>query len=114
MPRSFSSGAASISSYFFASANPFFARMVVIAAVSVVLPWSTCPIVPTFTCGFLRSNFSLAIWRSLNRAPAVPPYMLRWLDFGFFARMLGHDLFGHVLRDFFVVREQHRVRGAAL
>jgi hypothetical protein len=21
------------------------------------LPWSTCPIVPTFTCGFVRSNF---------------------------------------------------------
>jgi hypothetical protein len=28
------------------------------AAVSVVLPWSTWPIVPTFTCGFVRSNFS--------------------------------------------------------
>jgi len=33
----------------------------VIAAVKVVLPWSTCPMVPTFTCGFVRSNFSLAI-----------------------------------------------------
>src|SRR5882724_5645496 len=31
------------------------------AAVSVVLPWSTCPIVPTFTCGLVRSNFSLDI-----------------------------------------------------
>src|SRR5690349_19049207 len=29
------------------------------AAVNVVFPWSTCPIVPTFTCGLLRSNFSL-------------------------------------------------------
>jgi hypothetical protein len=28
------------------------------AAVNVVLPWSTWPIVPTFTCGLLRSNFS--------------------------------------------------------
>jgi hypothetical protein len=28
------------------------------AAVSVVLPWSTWPIVPTFTCGLVRSNFS--------------------------------------------------------
>ena len=37
------------------------ASTLVIAAVSVVLPWSTWPIVPTFTCGFLRSNFSLAI-----------------------------------------------------
>ena len=34
--------------------------MVVIAAVSVVFPWSTWPIVPTFTCG-LRSNCALAI-----------------------------------------------------
>src|SRR5712691_12049760 len=30
--------------------------MCVIAAVSVVFPWSTCPIVPTFTCGLVRSN----------------------------------------------------------
>ena len=28
----------------------------VMAAVSVVLPWSTWPMVPTFTCGLLRSN----------------------------------------------------------
>jgi hypothetical protein len=33
----------------------------VIAAVSVVFPWSTCPIVPTFTCGFVLSNFFFAI-----------------------------------------------------
>jgi len=25
------------------------------------LPWSMWPIVPIFTCGLLRSNFSLAI-----------------------------------------------------
>jgi hypothetical protein len=37
----------------------------VIAAVSVVLPWSTWPIVPMFTCGLLRSNFSFAIRRLL-------------------------------------------------
>ena len=29
------------------------------AAVKVVLPWSTWPIVPTFKCGFVLSNFSL-------------------------------------------------------
>ena len=29
----------------------------VIAAVSVVLPWSTCPIVPTLTCGLLTLEF---------------------------------------------------------
>jgi hypothetical protein len=32
-----------------------------IAAVRVDLPWSMCPIVPTFTCGFLRSNTPFAI-----------------------------------------------------
>jgi hypothetical protein len=36
-------------------------KMVVIAAVSVVLPWSTWPIVPTFTCGLVRSNLLFAI-----------------------------------------------------
>jgi hypothetical protein len=25
------------------------------------LPWSTCPIVPMFTCGLFRSNFSFDI-----------------------------------------------------
>src|SRR5262252_6303931 len=39
----------------------FCANTIVIAAVSVVFPWSTCPIVPTFTCGFVRSNFCFAI-----------------------------------------------------
>jgi hypothetical protein len=33
----------------------------VIAEVKVVLPWSMCPMVPMFTCGFDRSNFSFAI-----------------------------------------------------
>ena len=40
IPRSFSSGALSISSKLFASASPFVERVWVIAAVSVVLPWS--------------------------------------------------------------------------
>src|SRR5688572_26961386 len=43
------------------SASPFAAWIRVIAAVNVVFPWSTCPIVPTFTCGFVRSNLALAI-----------------------------------------------------
>ena len=37
------------------------ADTLVSAAVSVVLPWSMCPMVPTLTCGLLRSNFSLAM-----------------------------------------------------
>src|SRR4051812_47235520 len=61
MPRAFSSGAASIWSYAFASPPYFFDSTCVIAAVSVVLPWSTCPIVPTFTCGLVRSNLPFAI-----------------------------------------------------
>ena len=31
------------------------------AAVNVVLPWSTCPIVPTLTCSLFLSNFSFDI-----------------------------------------------------
>ena len=34
---------------------------IVSAAVKVVLPWSTCPMVPTFTCGLVRSNLLFAI-----------------------------------------------------
>ena len=40
-------------------------RTLVIAAVSVVLPWSMWPIVPTLTCGLSRSNFSFATAASL-------------------------------------------------
>src|SRR5438874_10605809 len=61
MPRSFSSGALSIWSKGVKSAMPFSDRTLVMAAVSVVLPWSMCPIVPMFTWGFVRSNFFLAI-----------------------------------------------------
>jgi len=32
-----------------------------IAAVSVVLPWSMWPMVPTFTCGLVLTNFSFAM-----------------------------------------------------
>src|SRR5688572_8075518 len=48
--------------------------MCVIAAVSVVLPWSTWPIVPTFTCGLVRSNLPFAISFSwmLARGLRVP------------------------------------------
>src|SRR5579871_337139 len=70
----------------------------VIAAVSVVLPWSTCPIVPMFTCGLLRTNFSLAI---------VNP-------FGLQAPRLRNDLIGESAGNRRVMRELHRVRGATL
>ena len=43
-------------------------RTLVMAAVNVVLPWSTWPMVPMLTCGFVRSNFSLAIKPSSLRS----------------------------------------------
>jgi hypothetical protein len=49
IPRSRSSGAASMSAYDLAFAPPCFASTLVIAAVRLVLPWSTWPIVPMFT-----------------------------------------------------------------
>ena len=49
MPRSRSSGAASMEAYERAVAPPDLASTLVIAAVRLVLPWSTCPIVPMFT-----------------------------------------------------------------
>src|SRR5512143_732574 len=61
MPRSRSSGALSIESKARYSLLPFKARYLVIAAVRLVLPWSMWPIVPTLTCGLVRSNFFLAI-----------------------------------------------------
>src|SRR5690348_14779008 len=61
MPRSFSSGALSIWSNAVYLASLAVASTLVIAAVSVVLPWSMCPIVPTFTCGLLRTNFCFAM-----------------------------------------------------
>ena len=66
MPRAFSSGALSIWSYALNSPPNRSAPTFVSAAVSVVLPWSTWPIVPTFTCGLVRSNFPLAIGSLLS------------------------------------------------
>src|SRR5918993_60010 len=68
MPRAFSSGALSIwSNATNCTFGLFFASTFVIAAVNVVLPWSTCPIVPMFTCGLERSNFSFDIFPSSYR-----------------------------------------------
>src|SRR5512147_1586549 len=58
MPRSLSSGALSMLSYDTKLAIFLNASTFVMAAVKVVLPWSTCPMVPTFTCGFVLSNFA--------------------------------------------------------
>ena len=66
MPRAFSSGALSIWSYAMYEPPLVSAITFVNAAVSVVLPWSTWPIVPTFTCGLLRSNFSFDMTKLLK------------------------------------------------
>src|SRR3982751_7036365 len=62
MPRAFSSGALSIWSKADASLRSGYlsCRTLVIAAVSVVFPWSMCPMVPMLTCGLVRSNLALA------------------------------------------------------
>src|SRR5258706_7636632 len=76
--------------------QPLSAATFVSAAVSVVFPWSTCPIVPTFTWGFVRSNFALAmVSRSLS-------FHLR------------HNLFRLGLRHFLIVTELHAVYRASL
>src|SRR5712672_487635 len=97
MPRAFSSGALSIESKL---RNLTFglclASVLVIAAVSVVLPWSICPIVPILTCGLLRSNFSFAIlFTHLSLHPA-------------------HDLFRERRGNFLVFAEMHRKTAASL
>src|SRR5690348_6294174 len=55
-----------MSAYLISLARFFFDCTFTIDAVSVVLPWSMCPMVPTFTCGFERTNFSLAMTSSPN------------------------------------------------
>jgi hypothetical protein len=67
IPRAFSSGALSIESNGRNSPLPTKAHYFVIAAVSVVFPWSMCPIVPTFMCGFVRSYFCFAMQLSFFR-----------------------------------------------
>src|SRR5262249_54822045 len=103
MPRARSSGALSIDAKSRATVlPPCSASTLVIAAVSVVLPWSMCPIVPTLTCGFERSNFCFAI------SPLPPLNSL-----GAAAALLD-DLVGDRLRDVLVAVELHGEVGPAL
>jgi hypothetical protein len=82
------SDAFATSSYGTNFAQPLSAATFVSAAVSVVFPWSMWPIVPTFTCGFERSNFSFAIClsalpgprRFLRRASRHPAHTLALLE----------------------------------
>ncbi len=55
------------------------ANTLVIAAVSVVFPWSTCPIVPTLQCGF--GTEAKDEWRN-NSYPNKSTNQLKvWLEF---------------------------------
>src|SRR5688572_18718881 len=109
MPRAFSSGALSIWSYAMNVPPCFAAITFVNAAVNVVLPWSTCPIVPTFTCGLVRANFSLdtAVTSSYLLGPIAP-------DIRRSGGAIFDDMLADVRRRVGVLREFHRVRGAAL
>ena len=62
IPRSFSSFALSIWSKGVKGFTSGYlsCSTLVIAAVSVVLPWSMCPMVPMLTCGLVRSNLAFA------------------------------------------------------
>src|SRR5215217_2445689 len=104
IPRSRSSGALSIPSNATALPPQASAHTRVSAAVRVVLPWSTWPMVPTFTCGLFRSNFAFAIVRFPVSKESLLVLRLH----------LAHDLFRLALRHFVIVREFHRVHGAPL
>jgi len=55
----------------------------VIAAVSVVLPWSMCPMVPMLTCGLVRWNLAFATgFSSLVTVPATSRAGLGWNGLG--------------------------------
>src|SRR6266487_1404938 len=101
MPRARSSGALSISANDVNLALPFMPRTLVIAAVKVVLPWSTWPMVPTFTCGFVRSKIFFPMC-----AYPLPDLLA--------CASLGGDARADVARDGLVVRKLHRIRRAAL
>src|SRR5688500_2539549 len=109
------SDAFATSSYGTNFAHPLSAATFVSAAVKVVFPWSMCPIVPTFTCGLDRSNFSFAI-EVRSVCLSVPPdphcrirptYSLRPLD-------PRDHFFAHIGRRLLVAIEMHRVGGATL
>src|SRR5438132_3899174 len=109
MPRAFSSGALSIWSNATNELSPptVSASTLVIAAVSVVLPWSMWPIVPTLTWGLVLAYFFLAI--SCLYEPAVPVAGFLMSDPRF-----GDELVGKALGKLLIVMELHAVVSPAL
>src|SRR5919199_75093 len=100
MPRAFSSGALSIWSKADASLRSGYlsCSTLVIAAVSVVLPWSMCPMVPMLTCGLVRSNLALAtgFLSSWCRSRARTLGWACWGPGGDVPRPAGHSQVAHV------------------
>src|ERR1700685_196239 len=75
----------------------------VIAAVSVVLPWSMCPMVPMFTCGLVRWDLAFATgFSSLRSFICLAVLVCRLL-----AACLGHDFLGDAGRDLGIRVELH-------
>src|ERR1700745_1501273 len=115
IPRSFSSFALSIWSKGVngLTSGILSCRTLVIAAVSVVLPWSMCPMVPMLTCGLVRWNLAFATvsprWfvPHPRRGGAV-------LTAGLLASRLGDDLLGNAGRDLGIRIELHAVVRPAL
>src|SRR5215467_10530666 len=107
IPRSFSSFALSIASKGVKgfTSGILSCSTLVIAAVSVVLPWSMCPMVPMFTCGLVRSNLAFATGFSSLRSCSV----VRWYWSVLLAAGLGDDLLGDVGRDLGIRVELHAV-----
>src|ERR671935_909219 len=98
-----------------------------------------CPIVPTFTCGLVRSNFSLAIGSKLRLQRLAAPFQNRAVPKGTRIPFLacpglapwanlfrpessahrlslhpGDDLLGHRTRHFLIACEVHGIGRAAL
>src|SRR5688500_16074618 len=88
--------------------QPLSVDTLVSAAVKVVLPWSTCPIVPTLQCGLFRSNFSLPISALLMQLGRHAARSIAG------SRVLGLYFFRDVARHFRIVGELHRVRRTPL
>ncbi len=139
--RARSSGALSIDAKSFSNTAVHFCKIVVqIAAVRVVLPWSTWgPMVPTFTCGFGRSNFSLRhnrvsflvmirhvhYWarrqKLLFYAPALVSAIFGRIDLSknekmhpFCLTTLCNDCISNIFWHFGVLTKLHRVRSTTL
>src|SRR6516162_8150856 len=114
MPRSFSSFALSIASKGVKglTSGIFSCSTRVIAAVSVVLPWSMCPMVPMLTCGLVRWNLAFAT--GFSSLVCDPPAGWGRTDCWLLASRLGDDLLGDAGRDLGIGIELHAVVRPAL